>query len=348
MGKTRKNKSSRSRANELPHLKAQALAKGKGKGKGKGKMRPPKAVREAAAREARAKALKAARRNPAAGMDAAAAAAAADQPAPPAPTCEPLYRASDRVLIVGDGDLSFSLALATMGAAAGGVEPENIDATVFDSREVAAKKYPDLEDNAASLVALGAKVGFGVDATALESYIPGDRGGGGVPATGSVWLGENIHQRERKKNRKNIWEEKNAKMGFFFFFLQGQHCELALLYTFTLTHAQFICFVCFVLHFFFLSFPPANFINRSHTLWCVYDCSPRGHGAVDLDGAPFELEPPYDAVSFHFPHLGEGVKDEERSVISHGRLIAEFLTSARRLGTRDEGRIHVTSAWCQG
>ncbi|TYZ69103.1 hypothetical protein PybrP1_009911 [[Pythium] brassicae (nom. inval.)] len=67
-----------------------------------------------------------------------------------------------RILVVGDGDLSFALALAVF--LGGG----NIVATCYDSKREAQDKYPNLVVNADALESAGAQVHFGVDGTALE------------------------------------------------------------------------------------------------------------------------------------------------------------------------------------
>ena len=73
-----------------------------------------------------------------------------------------------RVLLVGEGDFTFALALAT-------VSPElSLTATGFDAREALVAKYRDAPHTLRKLEARGARVVHGVDATRL-----GDFEGGG-------------------------------------------------------------------------------------------------------------------------------------------------------------------------
>ena len=71
------------------------------------------------------------------------------------------FNSSAQILTLGDGDLSFSLALATQ---LGG---RNITATVFDSREECIEKYDTFRANEAALASTGASCHTAVDATAL-------------------------------------------------------------------------------------------------------------------------------------------------------------------------------------
>ncbi|KAE8987733.1 hypothetical protein PR003_g22626 [Phytophthora rubi] len=67
-----------------------------------------------------------------------------------------------RILVVGDGDFSFSLALAVF---LGG---KNLVATCYDSKVDLKEKYPNALLNYDALETAGAEVHFGVDATHLE------------------------------------------------------------------------------------------------------------------------------------------------------------------------------------
>ena len=71
------------------------------------------------------------------------------------------YAASQRTLLLGEGDLSFgaALALGFNGDAA------NLTATCFDDEAVATQKYSALEENAETITSLGGSALFGVDAT---------------------------------------------------------------------------------------------------------------------------------------------------------------------------------------
>jgi 25S rRNA (uracil2634-N3)-methyltransferase len=72
------------------------------------------------------------------------------------------YSSRHKILIVGDGDLTFALSLAT---ALGGT---NIVATTFDTRRELLRKYKGVQSTITSLQRIGAKVLHGVDATNLE------------------------------------------------------------------------------------------------------------------------------------------------------------------------------------
>lgn len=69
------------------------------------------------------------------------------------------YHSGQRVLLVGEGNLSFALALTTLF----GGEGANLLATSLDRPGVARAAYPDLRDIEQSLEASGAAVRFGVD-----------------------------------------------------------------------------------------------------------------------------------------------------------------------------------------
>jgi len=98
------------------------------------------------------------------------------------------YRPEKRTLLVGEGNLSFALALARTWAAAApavdaaggecedyvedgpdGAVAVNLVATVYDRPEDLYAKYAEAAVNAAELEALGATVRYGVDATKLHT-----------------------------------------------------------------------------------------------------------------------------------------------------------------------------------
>lgn len=79
------------------------------------------------------------------------------------------YFAGSRVLVLGDGDFSFSRALAELRGAAGG-GGAGIVATGFDSEADVLRKYGEqCRANIAALERSGATVLFGVDATRADS-----------------------------------------------------------------------------------------------------------------------------------------------------------------------------------
>lgn len=69
---------------------------------------------------------------------------------------------TDAVLVVGDGDLSFSRALLEW------LPGPHLISTVFDGSDAAMKKYPQFEANFAALRDASAKVACGVDGTKLS------------------------------------------------------------------------------------------------------------------------------------------------------------------------------------
>lgn len=97
------------------------------------------------------------------------------------------YGAGDRILLVGEGVLSFSFLIYpkklmkpifysgnfSFAHSLIAFDPPQVTAslllaTSFDSLKVASEKYPDLMEHVDAITATGAKVLFGVDATALE------------------------------------------------------------------------------------------------------------------------------------------------------------------------------------
>ncbi|GAA6043450.1 hypothetical protein JCM8097_002864 [Rhodosporidiobolus ruineniae] len=89
------------------------------------------------------------------------------------------FRRGERVLLVGEGNFSFShsLLLPTSVASASSsgssppqplITPSLLLCTAYDSEKVAREKYPDLDAHVSALRSAGATVLFGVDATKLE------------------------------------------------------------------------------------------------------------------------------------------------------------------------------------
>jgi 25S rRNA (uracil2634-N3)-methyltransferase len=77
------------------------------------------------------------------------------------------YRSDQRILLVGEGDLSFGLALARAFAEKGA---QNLTATTLDSEDFLKRQYDGGIRNAAELCFYGATVHHGVDATALVMH----------------------------------------------------------------------------------------------------------------------------------------------------------------------------------
>ncbi|GAA6024704.1 hypothetical protein JCM10207_009226 [Rhodosporidiobolus poonsookiae] len=91
------------------------------------------------------------------------------------------FRRGERVLLVGEGNFSFShsllLPLSASAYASSStappqplVTPSLLLCTAFDTEPVATTKYPDLSSHVSALRAAGAMVLFGVDATKLEQH----------------------------------------------------------------------------------------------------------------------------------------------------------------------------------
>lgn len=77
-----------------------------------------------------------------------------------------IYEPGQQILTVGDGDLSFSLALAR---ALGG---ERLLASSYESREALHDIYPNFDKTLAQLLALGVQVAYSVDAADLQGTLP--------------------------------------------------------------------------------------------------------------------------------------------------------------------------------
>ncbi len=103
----------------------------------------------------------------------AQAAAAARQHAEPVIPFSP----EDRILLVGDGDLSFGASLVEHHCCA------DVTATVLDRDPgQLAEKYPQAAGNVARIEAGGGRVLFGVDATAMRPFVDRRKKGGGAGA----------------------------------------------------------------------------------------------------------------------------------------------------------------------
>lgn len=86
------------------------------------------------------------------------------------------FQVTDKILLVGEGNFSFTRALVVHPPA--GLEhlpPGNITATAYDKEEECYEKYPDAKEIVNVLKERGVEVLFGADATRLEK-IPGLKG----------------------------------------------------------------------------------------------------------------------------------------------------------------------------
>ena len=82
------------------------------------------------------------------------------------------YRSGMNVLTVGDGDLSFSLAIARLLAKEGnGLNGQRLIATSYESRETLERVYPNFRETAEELESYGAHVEYEVDATRLSDNL---------------------------------------------------------------------------------------------------------------------------------------------------------------------------------
>ncbi|RZC51025.1 hypothetical protein C5167_019448, partial [Papaver somniferum] len=75
------------------------------------------------------------------------------------------YSSLHQILLVGDGDFTFSLCLAEAFGSA-----SNMVATSLDQYDVVMKNYQDAKSNLESLLKLGATIMHGVDATKMKLY----------------------------------------------------------------------------------------------------------------------------------------------------------------------------------
>ena len=81
----------------------------------------------------------------------------------------------DRILLIGEGDLSFARSLVEHHAC------ENVVATVYESEAELLVKYPHAVSNIEFLQASeGGSMRFGVDATKMKPWVEGKGGGRGV------------------------------------------------------------------------------------------------------------------------------------------------------------------------
>ncbi|KAL8469617.1 hypothetical protein ACS0TY_032463 [Phlomoides rotata] len=75
------------------------------------------------------------------------------------------YSSGHSILLVGEGDFSFSLSLAMAFGSA-----TNIIATTLDSYDALISKYKDARENVDMLITLGASLWYGVDATQMKNH----------------------------------------------------------------------------------------------------------------------------------------------------------------------------------
>lgn len=88
------------------------------------------------------------------------------------------FQPTDKILLVGEGNFSFTRALVVHPPPGSGLEylpPGNLTATAYDSEEECYEKYPEAEDIVRGLRDRSIEVLFSVDATRLEKT-PGLKG----------------------------------------------------------------------------------------------------------------------------------------------------------------------------
>ncbi|OCH88746.1 hypothetical protein OBBRIDRAFT_64695 [Obba rivulosa] len=79
------------------------------------------------------------------------------------------FSATDRILLIGEGNFSFTRALVLHPPASlEFLPPQNVTASAYDNEEGCYSKYPDAADIVQSLRDKGVEIVFGVDATKLE------------------------------------------------------------------------------------------------------------------------------------------------------------------------------------
>jgi 25S rRNA (uracil2634-N3)-methyltransferase len=82
------------------------------------------------------------------------------------------FKASDRILLIGEGNFSFARALIDHPPRdLDSLPPENITATAYDTEEECYNKYPECPSIVTFLRDRGVEVVFGVDATRLERHL---------------------------------------------------------------------------------------------------------------------------------------------------------------------------------
>jgi 25S rRNA (uracil2634-N3)-methyltransferase len=79
------------------------------------------------------------------------------------------FRATDKILLIGEGNFSFARALVhDAPPSLEYLPPSNVTATAYDSEQVCYEKYPEAEGIVGFLKEKGVEVLFEVDATRLE------------------------------------------------------------------------------------------------------------------------------------------------------------------------------------
>jgi 25S rRNA (uracil2634-N3)-methyltransferase len=89
-------------------------------------------------------------------------------PPPPRRITVP-FRATDKILLIGEGNFSFARALVlNPPSELESLPPANITATAYDTEDACYDKYPDAQEIVKNLKERGVEVLFGVDGTRLE------------------------------------------------------------------------------------------------------------------------------------------------------------------------------------
>ena len=81
------------------------------------------------------------------------------------------FKATDKILLVGEGNFSFTRALLCKPPLClQHLPPSNVTATAYDSEDECYVKYPDAQAIVQELRARGAVILFNIDSTKLEKY----------------------------------------------------------------------------------------------------------------------------------------------------------------------------------
>jgi 25S rRNA (uracil2634-N3)-methyltransferase len=82
------------------------------------------------------------------------------------------YQRNMAILTVGDGDFTFSLAIARLFNLNGKAKANSLVATSYESKASIVKVYPGIQDTISELESLGTTICFKVDATKLKATLP--------------------------------------------------------------------------------------------------------------------------------------------------------------------------------
>lgn len=187
------------------------------------------------------------------------------------------FNKKDKVLLIGEGDCSFSRSILQTGLA------KYIKPTNLDSKELLLKKYPDtMEEN----------IKF------LEEYVPKDDEE--EKASGDEDEGEYDEDEEEEE------EDDDVKYDFRKFVVSSESSNYSKSDLSENGKDE--------------STDPSSSTWNSSPLFNV--------DATQLHKSKLVKEQgPFDAIMFNFPHLGTGIKDQDRNVMAHQKLMISFFQS---------------------